>query len=185
MSFSFCLIVHCFVKYSPVKASFVRRRQKTMNMLKSKTARHDQDFLSTMADSRHAVVVVVSDDPSVVEALEPVCAFLELRTACVSSGMDLLAMLQTQQPIAVISDIDGEEQDGFHTMKVVADYQRDLPIFMLTEGDPVLMGASDAVQEVCGLTAVAHSSGVPMAGEMISFLFSAGRRAGCMRLVPI
>jgi DNA-binding NtrC family response regulator len=103
----------------------------------------------------------------------------------VTSGMDLLSALQQQQPIAAISDLDGEEQDGFHTMKVVADYQRELPMFMLTEGDPILMGATDAMQKVCGLTTITQSTGAPLAGELISFLFSAGRRAGRMRLVPV
>ena len=156
-----------------------------MNMIKSKAALLDQGFLSAVAPPSQAVVVLVSDDPVLSAKLEPVCAFLDLKAECVSSGADLLTTLRIQQPIAVISDIEGDEQDGFHTMKVVAEYQRDLPIFMLTAGDPVLLGASDAVQQVCGLTSVAHASGSPLAGELISFLFGAGRRAGCMRLVPI
>jgi CheY-like chemotaxis protein len=163
----------------------VRRRLNFMNMIKSTAALLDRGFLSAISSPNQGVVVLVSDDPAVTDKLEPVCAFLELRAESVSSGQDLLTTLRMHQPIAVISDIDGEEQDGFHTMKVVADYQRDLPMFMLTAGDPILLGASDAVQQVCGLTSVAHSSGSPLAGELISFLFGAGRRAGCMRLVPI
>ena len=156
-----------------------------MNMIKSSAALHDQGFLSVMTGPRQGVVIVVSGDPALVEALEPVCTFLELHLACVTSGMDLLSTLQQQQPVAVISALEGEEQDGFHTMKVVADYHRELPIFMLTEGDPILMGATDAMHEVCGLTTVAQSTGAPLAGELVSFLYSAGRRAGCMRLAPI
>jgi CheY-like chemotaxis protein len=156
-----------------------------MNMIKSQAALLDQGFLSAIAAPTQAVVVVVSDDPSLTERLEPVCAFLDLKAECVSSGQDLLTTLRLQQPIAVISDVEGDEQDGFHTMKVVADFQRDLPIFMLTAGDPILLGASDAVQQICGLTSVAHSSGSALAGELISFLFGAGRRSGCMRLVQI
>src|SRR3954451_16738951 len=156
-----------------------------MNMIKSSAALRDQSFLSVMTGARQGVVVVVSDDPALVDRLEPVCSFLEIRPECITSGMDLLGALREQQPIAVISDIEGEEQDGFHTMKVVADYHRDLPVFMLTEGGPILMGATDAMQEICGLTTVTRSTGAPLAGELVSFLFSAGRRAGCIRLVPI
>ncbi len=156
-----------------------------MNMMKSTAALRDQGYLSAMASNDQGVVVLVSDDPAIAEKLQPVCDFLELRTQCVSSGQDLLTTLHAQHPIAVIGDIEGEEQDGFHTMKVVADYHRDLPVFMLTDGDPILMGATDAVQEVCGLTSVAQSSGAPLATELVPFLFGAGRRAGCMRLVPI
>lgn len=156
-----------------------------MNMMKSAAALRDQGYLNVMASTDPGVVVLVSDDPAIAEKLQPVCDFLDLRTEFVSSGQDLLTLLRAQHPIAVISDIDGEEQDGFHTMKIVADYHRDLPVFMLTNGDPVLMGAADAVQEVCGLTSVAQSSGAPLAAELVPFLFGAGRRAGCMRLVPI
>jgi CheY-like chemotaxis protein len=154
-------------------------------MLKSTAALRDQGYLSAMASTDQGVVVLVSDDPAVAEKLQPVCEFLELRAACVSSGQDLLTMLRAQHPIAVISDIEGEEQDGFHAMKIIADYHRDLPVFMLTDGDPILMGAADALQEVCGLTSVVQSSGAPLASELVPFLFGAGRRAGCMRLVPI
>src|SRR3954451_2262765 len=103
-----------------------------MNMIKSSAVLRDQGFLSVMAGATQGVVVVVSDDPALVDRLEPVCTFLELRPECVTSGMDLLDALQQQQPIAVISDIECEAQDGFHTMKVVADYHRDLPVFMMT-----------------------------------------------------
>nr|WP_294577722.1 hypothetical protein [uncultured Rhodopila sp.] len=156
-----------------------------MNMMNSAAALREQGFLSALASACQGVVVLVSDDPAIAAKLEPVCAFLELKTECVSSGQDLLTLLRAQQPIAVISDVEGDEQDGFHTMKVVADYHRDLPVFMLTDGDPILAGATDAMQEVCGLTSVAQSSGAPLAGELVGFLFGAGRRAGCMRLVPI
>jgi hypothetical protein len=47
------------------------------------------------------------------------------------------------------------------------------------------MGAADAVQEVWGLTQVSQTSAYPLAGQLVSFLFMAGRRAGCMRLVPV
>jgi CheY-like chemotaxis protein len=156
-----------------------------MNMIKSTAALRDQGFVSAVAPTNQAIVLLVSDNPAVAEKLQPLCAFLELRSEMVTSGQDLLSILHEQQPIAVISDIDGEQQDGFHTMKVIADYHRDLPVFMLTDGDPILMGATDALQELCGLTSVVQSTGSPLAGDLVPFLFGAGRRAGCMRLVPI
>ncbi len=70
-------------------------------------------------------------------------------------------------------------------MKVIARYSRDLPIMLLTDGDPMMMGAADAVQDLWGLTSVTRTSGFPVAGQLVGFLFSAGRRAGCMRLVPV
>ena len=74
--------------------------------------------------------------------------------------MDLIErVLRGHRPMAVICDVDGEEQDGFHAMKLIADYSRDLPIMLLTDGDAVLMGAADAVQDLWGLTSVTRTSG--------------------------
>jgi hypothetical protein len=56
---------------------------------------------------------------------------------------------------------------------------------LLTNGDAVLMGAADAVQDIWGLTSVTRTSGFPVAGQLVGFLFNAGRRSGCMRLVPV
>jgi hypothetical protein len=41
------------------------------------------------------------------------------------------------------------------------------------------------VQGLCGLTSVTSTSGFPIAGQLVAFLFAAGRRAGCMHLVPV
>ena len=84
-----------------------------------------------------------------------------------------------------VADVDGKDHDGFHAMKLIARYNPDLPMLLLTGGDPALMGAADAVQELWGLTQVTQTGAFPLAGQLVSFLFGAGRRAGCMRLVPV
>ena len=156
-----------------------------MNMLAPRNLSQDVDFLGSMTTAKQGVVVVVSDDPATIESLAPVCDFLELRMEIVSNGTDLTSVLRQHSPMAVISAVEGADQDGFHAMKVIARHSRDLPIMLLTDGDPVMMGAADAVQDLWGLTSVTRTSGFPMAGQLVGFLFSAGRRAGCMRLVPV
>jgi hypothetical protein len=156
-----------------------------MNMLSPRIFSQDHDFLNTMAVAKQGVVAVVSDDPATIESLAPVCEFLELKMAVVSAGMDLSQALRDLRPMAVISAVDGENQDGFHIMKVISRYSQDLPIMLLTAGDAVLMGAADAVQDLWGLTSVTRTSGFPVAGQLVAFLFSAGRRSGCMRLLPV
>ncbi|HEY4043406.1 MAG TPA: response regulator [Rhodopila sp.] len=155
-----------------------------MNMVAGRHFSPDRAFLGT-APARQGLVAIVSDDPATVEKLAPVCEFLDLRIEVVAAGGDLESVLQTHRPIAVVTDIDGESQDGFHTMKQVARHSRDLPILLLTAGDAVMMGAADAVQTVWGLTSVTSTSEFPMAGQIVQFLFNAGRRAGCMRLIPV
>jgi hypothetical protein len=164
-----------------------------MNMIASRVLSFDQAARGGMTAIKpdaggipmQGVVAIVSDDPATIEHLVPVCEFLDLKIEIVSTRIDLEQVLRESHPMAIVTDIDGEEQDGFHIMKQVAHYSRDLPILLLTDGDAVLMGAVDAVQNVWGLTAVSSTSAFPMAGQLIAFLFSAGRRAGCMRLIPV
>ena len=134
---------------------------------------------------KQGLVAIVSDDPATIERLAPVCEFLDLKIEVVSVGTELERVLREHRPMAIVTEVEGESQDGFHTMKQVARHSRDLPILLLTEGDAVLMGAVDAVQELWGLTSVTTTSEFPMAGQIVAFLFNAGRRAGCMRLIPV
>ncbi len=156
-----------------------------MNMIAARGLPQEQDFLGSTAAPLQGVVAIVSDDAAKIQCLIPVCDFLDLRVEVFSTSMDLAQVLLEHRPMAVISDLDGVEQDGFHAMKLVARHDRDLPVMLLTDGDAVLMGAVDAVQELTGLTSVATTSGFPLAGQLVAFLFSAGRRNGSMRLLPV
>jgi CheY-like chemotaxis protein len=156
-----------------------------MNMIAPRGLSPDHNFPGTLVAPAQGVVAIVSDDPATIKNLTPVCEFLDLRVEVVSSGTDLTQTLREHRPMAVISDVEGEDQDGFHTMKTVAHYSRDLPIMLLTGGDSVLMGAVDAIQDRSGLTSVTTTSDFPLAGQLVAFLFNAGRRSGCMRLIPV
>jgi CheY-like chemotaxis protein len=156
-----------------------------MNMIASGGLSQAHDFSGSTFAPVQGVIALVSDDAATIARLVPVCEFLDLRAVVISTGTDLTEVLREHRPMAVISDMDGDEQDGFHTMKVIARHDRDLPVMLLTNGDAVLMGAVDAIQGLSGLTAVTTTSGFPLAGQLVAFLFSAGRRTGCMRLVPV
>jgi CheY-like chemotaxis protein len=156
-----------------------------MNMVATRDLTLEHGFQGSVTAARQGVVAVVSDNPTTIDQLSAVCEFLDLKVAVVESAIALEHILQTQHPMAVMTDVDSREQDGFHVMKQVACYNRDLPILLLTAGDPVLMGAADAVQGLWGLTAVTNTSEFPTAGQLVQFLFTAGRNAGCMRLLPI
>jgi hypothetical protein len=134
---------------------------------------------------RQGTVFIVSEDPERQMSIAPVCDFLDLDVQIVTGADDLASLLRMQRPMAVIADTEGADQDGFHAMKLVAGYNRDLPVMLLTEGDPAMMGAADAIQELWGLRSVTLTSGYPAAGQIVAFLFSAGRTAGHLRLVPV
>jgi DNA-binding NtrC family response regulator len=156
-----------------------------MNMICSQTLLQNPAFDGGYARTKQGVVFIVSDDTARVLTIAPICEFLDLEVRMVTAEMDLATMLRAQRPLAVIADVDGIEHDGFHTMKTVAAYDRGLPVLMLTDGDPQMAGAAEAVQEVYALRSVTMTASVPSAGDVIEFLFNAGRATGCMRLVPV
>ena len=90
----------------------------------------DLDFPGSMTTQKQGVVAVVTDDLATIDRLAPVLDFLDLKMEIVSAGTDLMQVLQEQRPMAVISDVEGDEQDGFHTMKLVANYRRDVPVLL-------------------------------------------------------
>ena len=156
-----------------------------MNMISTIEVAQDYSFRGITPAHRQAVVVIASDSPQTVEQLVQVCEFFDLGVEVVASDENLLQMLRENRPMAVVTDVDGIAQDGFHVMRLVAAYDHDLPTMVLTQGDPVLMGAVDAMQELWDLTMVTRTTDKPLAGQLAEFLFAAGRRAGCMRLVHV
>jgi hypothetical protein len=86
--------------------------------------------------------------------------------------------------MAVVCELDGVGQDGCHVMKTVACHDVTLPILMVTGEDAVLAGAADAVQELWKLTDVTTTATLPSIAGLVDFLFHAGRKGGCMRLMP-
>jgi hypothetical protein len=70
-------------------------------------------------------------------------------------------------------------------MMTVADYDRDMPVLLLTGDDPALLGAVDAVEEIWQLTAVDKWPQLLGVGAVVDFLFRAGRRGDCMRLMSV
>jgi hypothetical protein len=87
--------------------------------------------------------------------------------------------------MAVIADLDGDVQDGFHVMKITSDYNQALPILLLTGNDPVLLGAVDAVQEVWGLTRVTTAPASAGIGRLVDFICDSARDAGRSRSMRI
>lgn len=132
-----------------------------------------------------ALVLVIEDQSDVSDALHNVCDCLNVRVERMSSRDDLTAVLRHRRPMAVVAEMDGVGQDGCHVLMTVADYDRDLPVLLLTGDDAALLGAIDAVEELWQLASVAKWPRLLGVGAVVDFLFRAGRRGGCMRLVPV
>jgi CheY-like chemotaxis protein len=134
-------------------------------------------------DAPQHSVLVVRDPSNNGDYLESVCEFLDIDVRHATTSEDLRTMMATLRPMAVIADLDGEGQDGFHVMKLAADYDRAVPILLLTGYDPALLGAIDAVQEVWGLTRVATAAATAGIGALVDFICHAARDAGRPRML--
>lgn len=142
------------------------------------------DISTQIAADRQARVVVVSDNPNIASVLDNICAFLGFGIEVLGTDEDVAPVLRQYHPMAVIAELDGRDQDGCHVMMLVADYDPSLPILMLTGTEPGMAGAVDAIQELYHLTAVTQTPELPAAGGVVDFLFKAGRRGDCVRMMP-
>jgi hypothetical protein len=133
---------------------------------------------------KQAVVAVVEDGVSIAQELWRICEFLDIAVMRVPSHGDLSSVLRTSAPLAVVCELDGSGQDGCHIMKTVASHDPGLPIMILTGDDPALIGAADAVEEIWQLTEVTKLETLPGMAGLVDFLFHAGRKGNCLRLMP-
>ena len=130
------------------------------------------------------VVVVLSDDAEIASVLDNVCDVLGFGIELLSTNMDISPVLERYRPMAVVAELNGAGQDGCHVMMRVADHDPSLPLLMLTGREPGFAGAVDAVEEMWNLTGVTKSRELPTIGEIVEFLFQAGRRGDCVRMIP-
>ena len=142
------------------------------------------EFVSMATVPCQPVVVVVSDSPAVASVLDSICDFLGFGIELLSTGMDLAPFLRRLQPMAVVAELDGAGQDGCHVMMRVADHDPSMPILMLTGRDHGMAGAVDAIGDLWNLSSVTQSPDLPEIGNLVEFLFQAGRRGDCVRMMP-
>jgi hypothetical protein len=133
--------------------------------------------------TRQALVLVVEDDFGLSNAFRSVCECLEVGVERMPTRSDLGSLLRQRRPMAVVAEMDATGQDGCHVLMTVAAYDRDLPVMLIAGDDPALLGAIDAVEEIWHLTSVAKCPRLPGIGAVVDFLFRAGRKGGCMRLM--
>jgi CheY-like chemotaxis protein len=134
--------------------------------------------------ARQAVVAVVENGVRISQEFWAICEFLEIAVVRVSGNSDLDTVLAEHLPMAVVCELDGTGQDGCHVMKTVASHDPSLPILLVTADDPILIAAADAVQEIWQLTEVSQFRSLPGIAGLVDFLFQAGRKGRCLRLMP-
>lgn len=136
-------------------------------------------------DSTEALLVVLDDSDKLADSLEQVCDYLGVAVKRLPSESNLLVTLRELRPMGVVAQLDCQGQDGFHVMRTVAEFDRCLPVMLITGQDAVLAGAIDAVEEITGLETLVRTPEGPDIGGIVDFVFRAGQKAGCVRLLPV
>ena len=134
---------------------------------------------------RSPLLLIIEDDERTAHWLQPICDFLEIGVERIASERDVTDALHEHRPMAVVAQMDCQGQDGCHVMMTVAQYDRSLPILLIVGPDPALAGAADAVEELWQLESVTKLPGYPGVGAIVDFVFHAGRKGRCIRLMPI
>jgi CheY-like chemotaxis protein len=119
------------------------------------------------------LVVVCEEQRPNGRSLAAMCEMLGVRVEVLSGSSGLFEFLHYMQPRAVISDLVLAEYDGFDVMKLVADYDRSLPLLMVTS-DPVMLGAVDAIEELWCLSNVWRLDGHLAPSAIAEFLYRTG-----------
>jgi hypothetical protein len=135
--------------------------------------------------SCEALVIVVADGTTISEIFRKVCECLDVIVERIPSQEDLNTVLRHRRPMAVVAEMDAVGQDGCHVLMTIADYDRELPVLLITGGDPSTIGAIDAVEEIWHLVSVVKWDRLPGVGAIVEFLCRAGRRGNCMRLMLV
>ena len=135
--------------------------------------------------SREPLVLVVEDDEEFSTAFHAICDCLDVAVERMRSHDDLAVVLSERRPMAVVAATDAAGQDGCHVLMTVAGFDHDLPVLLITGDDPAMLGAVDAVTELWQLSSVTQWPRLLGIGAIVDFVFRAGRKGNCTRLMPM
>jgi hypothetical protein len=165
-----------------------RCQENEMNSLSSEPT-EIVEIRGALCDEQHGTrmssVLIIDDGELLFDAFRDICDCLDVSVQRMPSRDDLTAALRIRRPMAVVAEMDAAGQDGCHVLMAIAQHDRELPVLLLTGDDPTLIGAVDAVEEIWQLASVTKLPSLPGIGAIVDFLFQAGRKAGCMRLMSV
>lgn len=141
--------------------------------------------LGDHAPRRMPVILVLGNEPVAFDAMREMCEFLDIALEPIDGATDVLPFLERYEPMALVAAMDSRDQDGANVLMSVAQHDRSLPVLLVTDNDPVLAGAVDAVAELWGLTEVTQADFWPAPGELAEFMCRAGVQGRCLALMPI
>lgn len=138
-----------------------------------------------MTEQETQRVVVMANQAGVSPTMAAMCAALDVEMVIVSSHHDLPFRLHHHRPMAVISELEPAGHASCAALRSIAAYDPRMPVMVVSGSDPAVAGTLDAAEKLWGLSAVRRLPEAPAMGDLIGFLFAAGRHAGIGRLIPL
>ncbi|HTW29980.1 MAG TPA: hypothetical protein VME92_22845 [Acetobacteraceae bacterium] len=108
---------------------------------------------------------------------------IELRSVC--PGEPLRDALREVRPMAVLSRVDDQAEDGRGVMATVAAHDPSLPVLLVAGRDPDIQATIADTERRLGLSQLHRFAWQPGMGDFLEFLFRAGMRNGHGRLMPV
>ena len=143
-----------------------------------------EDSLGMTEQETQRVVVLAGRD-GVSSSLNAMCEALLIELIVIKSHHDLPFRLHHHRPMAVISEIDPQSIASCAALRSIAAYNPDMPILLVAGDDPTVLGTIDAAEQLWSLSSLRRLEAPPAPGDLISFLFEAGRHSGLGRLMPM
>ncbi len=135
------------------------------------------------AEQQH--ILVLGNPQALSPLLVSVCQALDIVLVPLPALYDLPLHLHQMNPIAVIGVALGDEADCCGVLRTIAAHDQDMPVLMMSQDEPSVLGAIDVAEQLWGLTAVSLLSPAQNPQEMVGFLFHATRWRHTGRFLPV
>ena len=114
-----------------------------------------------MSAPAEPLVLVVDDRKDVAAVLAEMCRAYGFSAKVAENDVDMLTLLQRHHPAGVIVDMMMPHQDGFEAMKEIAQYDRFLPVMLVTGYGDAWLQMGFTLGRAQGLTTV-HTAAKPV-----------------------
>jgi len=114
-----------------------------------------------MQATAERLVLVVDDRKEVAAILAEMCRAYGFNAEVAEHDVDMLTLLRRHQPAGVIVDMMMPHQDGFEAMKEIAQYDRFLPVMLVTGYGDAWLQMGFTLGRAQGLTTV-HTAAKPV-----------------------
>ena len=112
------------------------------------------------------LVLVVDDRKDVAATLAKMCRAFGFSAKVAEDGVSILALLQRHHPACVIVDVVMPHQDGFEAMKEIVQYDRSLPVMLVTGYGDAWLQMGLTLGRAQGLTTV-HAAAKPVLAQAV------------------